>query len=155
MTTPAHTDAELDEVEAAIDRWLDVQLDENPTFVAVEPGEAGERRRYVRMRGEAKDVITIWLTLRQRMLHYETYVMPAPEENERELYELLLRRNDGLVGAHFSIGHEDAVYLRGALPVGAVSDAELDRIVGSVYAYVERCFPSAIRLGFASKFAGH
>ena len=33
------------------------------------------------LRGDEKDVFTIWFHLRQRTLHYETYVMPSPEEN--------------------------------------------------------------------------
>ena len=104
------------------------------------------------MRGEQKDTFTIWFTLRQRTLHYETYVMPAPEENHAEFYEHLLRRNGQLVGAHFSIGLEDAVFLRGELPLAALSREELDRILGSLYAYVEQCFRPALRIGFASRF---
>jgi hypothetical protein len=57
------------------------------------------------------------------------------------------------VGAHFSIGAEDAVFLRGELPLAALTEDELDRIVGSLYAYVERYFHSALRIGFASRFA--
>jgi hypothetical protein len=78
--------------------------------------------------------------------------MPAPEENAVELYEYLLRRNDSLVGAHFSIGDEEAVFLRGELPLAALNEEELDRIVGTIYAYVERYFRSALRIGFASRF---
>jgi hypothetical protein len=69
------------------------------------------------------------------------------------VYEQALRRNERLVGAHFSIGVEDALFLRGELPLSALTEAELDRIVGSVYAYVEAAFPSLIRLGFASYFS--
>ena len=94
----------------------------------------------MRVHGEEKDVFTIWFTLRQRTLHYETYVMPAPEENQGEFYEHLLRRNRKLHGAAFCIGDEDAVFLAGALPFHAVDDGELDRILGSLYAYVEQCF---------------
>jgi hypothetical protein len=104
------------------------------------------------MRGEAKEITTVWVTLGQRTIRYETYVMPAPEENHVQLYEQLLRRNERLVGAHFSIGVEDAVFLRGELPLAALTEGELDRIVGSLYAYVEQVFPAAIRLGFASRF---
>ena len=50
----------------------------SPRSTASEPGE---RRWFVRLRGEQKDMFTIWFTLGQRTLHYETYVMPAPEEN--------------------------------------------------------------------------
>jgi hypothetical protein len=34
-----------------------------------------------------------------------------------------------------------------------VDEPELDRVVGTLYATVERVFPSIIRIGFASKFA--
>jgi hypothetical protein len=104
------------------------------------------------MRGEDKEFTTVWLTLGQRTLRYETYVMPAPEENAAELYEHLLRRNDALVGAHFSIGIEDAVFLRGELPVTHVTLAELDRVLGTLYAQVEQCFQALLRIGFRSRF---
>jgi len=146
------SDAELDSIEALIDGWLQRQLGENPILVAVDRGEPGERRWYVRLRGEEKDFTTIWLTLGQRTLQYETYVMPAPEENHAQFYEHLLRRNAKLVGAQFCIGGENAVYLVGAFPAAALDEAELDRIVGSLYACVERCFRPALRIGFASRF---
>ena len=79
-------------------------------------------------------MFTIWFTLRQRTLHYETYVMPAPEENHAAFYEHLLRRNLKLYGAAFAIGDEDAVFLVGQLANAAVDDDELDRILGSLYA---------------------
>jgi hypothetical protein len=140
-------------LEADIDAWLATQLAENPVVAAVERGETGERRWYVRVLGEAKDVFTIWFTLRQRTLHYETYVMPAPEENHAAFFEHLLRRNHKLTGAAFTIGAEDAVFLEGTLPVHAVDAGELDRILGSLYAYVEQCFVPALRIGYASRFA--
>jgi hypothetical protein len=142
----------LADLEALIDCWLAEQLDENPVVAAVERGEPSERRWYVRVHGESKDVFTIWFTLRQRSLHYETYVMPAPEENQGEFFEHLLRRNRKLHGAAFCIGEEDAVFLAGALPFHAVDEGELDRILGSLYAYVEQCFLPALRIGFASRF---
>jgi hypothetical protein len=145
--------ATLAALEVRIDAWLRAQLVENPVVAAVERGEPGERRWYVRVRGESKDVFTIWFTLRQRTLQYETYVMPAPEENHAELYEHLLRRNRRLTGAAFAIGEEDAVFLIGSLGVHAIDDGELDRILGSLYAYVEQCFLPALRIGFASRFA--
>jgi hypothetical protein len=125
----------------------------NETIAAVDRGEIGERRWYVRMRGEEKEFTTVWITLGQRTLKYETYVMPAPEENAEQLYEHLLRRNESLVGAHFSIGIEDAMFLRGEMPLRMVDEEELDRVIGTLYATVERVFPVIIRIGFASRFA--
>ena len=53
----------------------------------------------------------------------------------------------------FSIGAEEALFLRGELPLALVCEAELDRIVGTIYDIVEKAFPSLIRIGFASRFA--
>ena len=150
-TPRALDDAELDEVEARIDAWARRQVDELDVVAAVERGEPGERRWYVRVHGESKDVFTIWLTLRQRTLEYETYVMPAPEENAAELYEWVLRRNLDLYGASFCIGVEDALFLRGHAAAEAVTDAELDRILGSLYAWTERFFRPMLGIGFRSR----
>lgn len=145
--------ASLESLESQITTWLLDMKERNDVIVAVDRGEPGEHRWYVRMRGEEKEFTTIWITLGQRTLKYETYVMPAPEENAEQLYEHLLRRNEILVGAHFSIGIEDAIFLRGELPLRLVEEEELDRVVGTVYATVERIFPVIIRIGFASRFA--
>jgi hypothetical protein len=153
-----HGDSALIEFEGLIDGWLAGFAEHNPQIAAVERGD-GDRsgganaRWYVRMRGEEKEFTTVWLTLGQRTLTYEAYVMPAPAENHSQVYEMALRRNERLVGAHFAIGIEDALFLRGELPVSALTEAELDRVIGSIYAYVEQCFPALIRLGFASHFA--
>jgi hypothetical protein len=154
MTMPSTPD-DLAALEARIDAWLATQLADNPVVVAVERDvESGERRWFVRVHGEQKDVFTIWFHLRQRSLHYETYVMPAPEENAGQLYEHLLRRNLKLYGAAFAIGEEDAVFLVGQLANEAVDDEELDRILGSLYQWVEQYFRPAMRIGFASRFRG-
>ncbi len=140
-------------VERQIDEWLAGMRQHNETIVAIDRGEVDEYRWYVRMRGVEKEFTTIWLTLGQRTLRYETYVMPAPEENASLLYESLLRRNEKLVGAHFSIGIEDAVFLRGELPLSALTEPELDRVVGTLYQTVEHVFQGLLRIGFASRFA--
>lgn len=146
-------DAEaLGRLERQIDGWLAAFADGTPVVRAVDRADGDEVRWYVRMAGEEKDVTTVWVTLGQRTLRYEAYVMPAPEENLEELYEHLLRRNERLVGAHFAIGIEDAVFLRGELPLAALDEEELDRAIGTLYATVEQCFKALLRIGFASRF---
>jgi len=153
MTQRPSSDTELAEIAGRIEAWLERQRTDNPVVAAVERDEqSGERRWFVRVKGEAKDVFTIWFHLRQRTLHYETYVMPAPEENEGALYEYLLRHNPKLYGAAFGIGVEDAIFLVGQLGNDAIDDDELDRVLGSLYAWVERYFQPALRLGFTSRF---
>jgi Putative bacterial sensory transduction regulator len=151
VTERAFTEAELDRLGERIDAWTEGQRLENPTIAAIDR-DPDERRWFVRMKGEQKDTFTIWFTLGQRTLHYETYVMPAPEENHEQFYEHLLRRNLKLYGAAFAIGEEDAVFLTGQLSNEAVDDDELDRVLGSLYAWVEQFFRPALRIGFASRF---
>jgi hypothetical protein len=150
-TPRALDDAELDDVEARISAWAQRQLAELDIVEAVERGEPGERRWYVRVRGDVKDVFTIWLTLRQRTLEYETYVLPAPPRDAERIYEWVLRRNLDLYGAAFGIGAEDALYLRGHLPAEAVTDAELDRVLGSLYAWTERFFGPLVEMAFGRR----
>ena len=76
---------------------------------------------YLRFKGDEKDYITVWFTLKQRTLWHEAQFMPAPEANKEEVYAYLLRRNTALLGMAFALGPEDAVYLVGRVP------AALDR----------------------------
>jgi len=150
------TDGRLADLRALIDEWLEGFAADNPLVAAIDRGTSdgsmlGEPRWYVRLVGEEKDFITVWLTLGQRTLRYETYVLPDPPEHRDEILDLLLRRNDATVGAHFSIGAEDAVYLRGEIPDTAVTRDELDRVIGTLYTTVEANFQALVRLAFASK----
>lgn len=151
MTEAFDPDA-LEGLQTSIDGWLSELHAAYDHILAVDRTDDDAVRWYVRMRGEDKEFTTVWLTLGQRTLRYETYVMPAPEENAVELYEHLLRRNNSLVGAHFSIGIEDAVFLRGEMTLGQLTVDEIDRILGTLYAQVEQCFQMLLRIGFRSRF---
>jgi hypothetical protein len=143
-------EADLAALAGAVDAWATRQAEENPVVDAV---ERDDNRWWIRVRGEEKDVFTIWFELGQRTLRYETYVMPAPEENEAAFYEHLLRRNRRFYGAAFCIGDEDAVFLAGQVANESITDDELDRVLGSLYAWTEQCFRPALRIGFATRFA--
>ena len=139
-----------------IDGWLADFLSTNEQVLAVDhggPGEcgAGERRWYVRMAGDEKDFTTVWLTLGQRTLRYETYVLPSPPQASSVIYETVLRRNNSLIGCHYAIGDEDAIYLRGELAAALLDHAELDRVIGTLFVEVERTFGSLVHLAFARR----
>jgi uncharacterized protein YjfI (DUF2170 family) len=134
-------DASLARIERQIDEWLGRARASHKNILAIDRAEGDEFRWYVRMSGEEKDFTTIWFTLGQRTLRYETYVMPAPEQNETLLYETVLRRNEKLVGAHFSIG------------LRALNESELDRIIGTLYATVELVFWPLLEIGYAKAAA--
>jgi Putative bacterial sensory transduction regulator len=145
------TASELAACHAVIDGWTTAMLAEGGAVVAVDRDQHADRW-YLRLRGDEKDFVTIWLTIRQRTLHHEAQVMPAPEVNVQETYEYVLRRNADLHQMRFSLGPEDALYLVGEIPITAVTEDELDRIVGSSLSYVDDTFPTAMAIGFAGLY---
>ena len=151
VSGPPASAEELDALSRLIDGWAATQRDTNELVADVEV-HPEDRRWIVRIRGEEKMLVAVWLTLRERTLHFESQFMPAPEENVAECYEYLLRSNRDLFAMRFAIGFEDAIYLVGQMPVRAIDESELDRILGSVYAYSERYFRPAMSIGYRSKF---
>lgn len=144
---------QLAAVADRIDAWIARELSPEGTFglVAAERQEVTDRtashRWYLRFKGEEKDAITVWLTLRQRTLHHEAQFMPAPDAHPVEVLSYLMRRNAELYGMAFCLGPEDAVYLVGRVPAALVDDEELDRIAGSSIVYVDDHYPTAMTLG--------
>jgi hypothetical protein len=145
------TPERIAEVEALIDTWLAAEHRDNEAVLSVEK-VAGQRQWFVRLSCEAKPSFGVLFTLGQRTLSYETYLMPAPQEQPAQLYEHLLVRNHGLYGCHVAIGAEDALYLVGQLDLRWVDVGELDRVLGTLYLATEQFFVPAMRIGFASVF---
>ncbi len=141
---------------ARVDAWVDRELAAGGALEAAERQEVTDRRAshrwYLRFKGEEKDHITVWLSLRQRTLHHEAQFMPAPEENVTDVLQYLMRRNADLYGMAFCLGPEDAVYLVGRVPARLVDDDELDRIAGSSVHYVDEHFPTAMSLGHPRQY---
>lgn len=109
---------------------------------------------YVRIVGDSRDYIAIWFRVRERTLLFESYLMPPPAENERELYRYLLEVNHGLVGVKYGIGGGDeiGVFLNGHLPVDRVDDEALDAAVGLCWETIERHFATAMAIGYESTY---
>lgn len=141
---------------ACIDSWIERELACDGLLVAAERQDVTDRtasfRWYLRFKGEEKDFITVWFTLKQRTLHHEAQFMPAPEEHAAEVYAYLLRRNASIYGMWFALGPEDAVYLVGRVPARQIDDDELDRIAGSSVLYTDDHFASAMTLAHPSVY---
>jgi hypothetical protein len=151
MMFPDPADPErLAEVEDLIDDWLTDQLEENPAVAGFE--RVDQHQWFVRLLGEEKATFSVLFQLDQRTLAYETYLMPAAEENHERLYAHLLERNRHLYGCALCIGADDGVFLAGKQDLRWVDETELDRILGSLYSYTEQFFRPAMRLGYASSF---
>jgi hypothetical protein len=116
------------------------------------PDDRGHFHWLIRLKGEEKDVITLWLSLRQRTVHVETEVTPAPEENRETLFRYLLVKNAELRELHLAIGPEDGIYLMAQIPVRELTKERLDEVVGATLTYVEEIYPTAMTIGLSSLY---
>ena len=151
MSESAFSPEGLSDLTKVVHDWLDLQLNEKTVIQSVEYSE-DERSWFVRITGEEKENSMIVFTLGQRTLHYETYFMPAPEENISDVFEYLLRKNHKLFGVSYGIGVENAIYLTGQIGNQTINSNTLDWVLGTLYSAIELSFKPALRLGFASRF---
>jgi Putative bacterial sensory transduction regulator len=150
VSTPAPLDAELLRVQRDLITSLLAEAElENDLILGFEV--LAEDEWAVRLSGADKEFITVLLELKQRTLQYHSYFMPQPAENREVVYQFLLRQNHALRGVCFSVGPEDAIYLKGEVPATQIEAATLDQIFGLVFEATERAFRWTIQQGFASQ----
>jgi Putative bacterial sensory transduction regulator len=116
------------------------------------PDDKGHFHWLIRLKGEERDVITLWLSLRQRTVFAETELMPAPDENREELYRFLMVKNHELRELHLAIGPEDGIYLVAQVPVNELTIERMDELVGATVHYVDQIFPTAMTMGLPSVY---
>jgi hypothetical protein len=104
----------------------------------------------VRLEGEHKLATTTWLIAGQHSLHVEAFFCRQPEENHAAFYRFLLERNGRMYGVHFALDRIGDVYLTARLPLSAISEQGIDRLLGCVLAYSDESFNEALKIGFGS-----
>jgi len=95
MPAPISNEQAPLELSAVINEWQRLWHDDGFVAEVEHAAHCDDKGHYhwmIRLRGEEKNVIALWLTLRQRTVFLETQVMPAPEENLEALYKYLLVR---------------------------------------------------------------
>jgi hypothetical protein len=104
----------------------------------------------VRLEGQHRLATMTWLIAGEHSLQVEAFFCRQPDENHAAFYRFLLERSARMYGVHFALDRTGDVYLTGRLPLAAVSEAELDTLLGCVLTYADEMFNEALRLGFAS-----
>jgi hypothetical protein len=100
--------------------------------------------------GERKLLTTVSLVVGDHALSINAFVARAPEENHEGVYRWILERNRRTYGVAFALDHLGDIYLSGRVPLAAVSEEELDRILGCVLEYSDGSFNILLELGFAT-----
>jgi hypothetical protein len=104
----------------------------------------------VRLEGHNKLLTMTWLIIGEHSLQVEAFFCRQPDENHAVFYRYLLERGARMYGVHFALDRTGDVYLTGRLPLSAVSEAEIDKILGCVLSYSDETFNEALKIGFAS-----
>ena len=71
-------------------------------------------------------------------------------ENTSAVHDWLLRKNAQMYSVAFAINELGDIYLVGRLPLVALSEQEIDRILGAVLQYSDSAFNPLLELGFSS-----
>jgi hypothetical protein len=100
--------------------------------------------------GEKKLQTHLALIVGDHSLSINAFVIRRPDENAAGVHEWCLRKNTAMRGVAFAINSDGDIYLVGRLPLAAVTDREIDRIIGAVLEYSDSSFNPLLELGFTS-----
>jgi hypothetical protein len=104
----------------------------------------------VTLPGSAKLETHCALVVGDHSLGINAFVIRKPDENQGQVHEWLLRKNATMYSVAFAINEIGDIYLVGRLPHAAVSDRELDKVIGAVLQYSDSAFNPLLELGFAT-----
>jgi len=110
----------------------------------------GARSYAVTLPGVHKLKTVCNLIVGDHALRIEAFVMRQPDERREELWAWLLQRNARMYGVAFAIDAVGDVYLTGRVPLHAVTEDELDRLLGAVLSYADESFDTMLEIGFGS-----
>ena len=111
---------------------------------------ANENTFLITLPGEKKLQTHVALVIGDHSLSINAFVMRKPDENAEQVHEWLLHQNTSMYSVAFAVNELGDIYLVGRLPLAAVSDVEIDRILGAVLQYSDSSFNPLLELGFSS-----
>jgi hypothetical protein len=100
--------------------------------------------------GERKLKTTCSLVVGAHSLSVNAFVARRPDENFEAVYRWLLERNTKMYAVAFALDHLGDIFLTGRVPLGSITPAEVDRLLGAVLDYSDSAFNTILELGFAS-----
>ena len=100
--------------------------------------------------GERKLQTHCALVLGDQSLSINAFVIRKPDENESVVHEWMLKKNATMYCVAFAVNELGDIYLVGRLPFSAVTEQELDRVIGAVLQYSDSSFNPLLELGFAN-----
>jgi hypothetical protein len=112
--------------------------------------QKNESTYLITLPGETKQQTHCALIIGDHSLSINAFVIRKPDENKAGVYEYLLTKNAGMYSVAFAVNELGDIYLVGRLPLKAVNEQEIDRILGAVLQYSDSSFNPLLELGFSS-----
>jgi hypothetical protein len=109
----------------------------------------GEGKFFVTLPGTKKLQTNCWLIIGRQALIVEAFVCRRPDEAHEDVYRFLLRRNARLYGVHYTVDELGDIFLVGRIGLHAVTEDELDRVLGQVLEAADGDFNTLLEIGFA------
>jgi hypothetical protein len=103
----------------------------------------------VTLPGTHKLSTTCSLLVGDHTLSVNAFVVRAADENHAAVYRWLLEHNAKLSGIAFALDRLGDVFLVGRVPLAAVTEDGVDRLLGSVLDAADSSFDTLLELGFA------
>ncbi len=100
--------------------------------------------------GEKKLETHCALIVGDHSLSINAFVIRKPDENQAGVHEWCMSKNAGMYGVAFAINDLGDIFLVGRLPLSAVTEREIDRLLGAVLQYSDSSFNPLLELGFSS-----
>jgi hypothetical protein len=116
---------------------LDFEASDSNTFLITLPGEQKLQTHCALIVGD-------------NSLSINAFVIRKPDENADKVHEWLLTKNASMYAVTFAINEVGDIFLVGRLPLPAVTEIEIDRILGAVLQYSDSSFNPLLELGFAT-----
>ena len=116
---------------------LEFEKRDNNTFLITLPGEKKLQTHCALIVGD-------------HSLSINAFVIRKPDDNEAAVHAWCLTKNAALYGVAFATNELGDIFLVGRLPLSAVTDREIDRLVGSVLEISDSSFNPLLELGFAN-----
>jgi hypothetical protein len=105
---------------------------------------------FVTLPGEKKLQTHCALSVGDHSLSITAFVIRKPDENSVGVLDWCLRKNATMYGVAFATNDLGDIYLVGRLPLSAVTEREIDRLLGAVLQYSDSAFNPLLELGFGS-----
>ena len=123
------------------------------TFLAdhnLEYDRPSEHTFLVSLPGQTKLATHCALVVGDHTLSINAFVIRKPDENAGDVHAWCMAKNAAMYGIAFATNELGDIFLVGRLPLGAVTDREIDRLVGAVLQYSDSSFNPLLELGFAT-----